>query len=175
MTVRYRYKTGMISVLVRVEHGVEPLAVTLSALVPAVAAGLVGDAVVIVRKPDPTIEAVADAVGATLLVEPDGSWRKGASVARRDWVLCLADGDVPSEGWIRVLERFIAVSPPERRFGRLARRHSFLRGLWTALEHAVAGRQVRAGDLIHRSLIADRSTPRPARVGAQIERDPVFG
>jgi hypothetical protein len=175
MAPRSGYKPAMISVLVRVEHGVEALAVTLSALVPAVAEGLVGDAVVMVRKPDPAVEAVADAVGATLLVEPEGSWRAGASIARREWVLCLTDGDVPSEGWIRVLERFIALSPPERRFGRLARRRSVLSGVWTALENAFAGRQVRDGDLVHRSVFAQRSAPRPARVGAQIERDPVFG
>jgi hypothetical protein len=165
----------MISVLVRVEHGVEALAVTLSALVPAVAAGLVGDAVVMIRKADSAVEAVADAVGATLLVEPEGAWDRGAAAAKREWILCLSDGDVPSEGWIRTLERFVALSPPDRRFGRLSRRRSALAHFSDAVRLIAGGRQVRAGDLVHRSLLRQRLRRRPARIGAAIERDPVFG
>jgi hypothetical protein len=164
----------MITAIVRVERGVEPLAVTLGALVPAVANGLVGDAVVLVRSPDAAVEAVADAVGASLHVDPDGAWERAARQARRDWILCLADGDVPSEGWIRALELFIASSPPDRRFGRLSRR-SGKRAFLEAVLHPFAGRQVRAGDLVHRSLLAGRPARRPRRVGAVIERDPVFG
>jgi hypothetical protein len=165
----------MISVLIRVEHGVEALAATLSALVPAVAEGLVGDAVVLVRRPDPSVATVADAVGANLVVEPEGSWQRGAAVARREWLLCLEDGDVPSEGWIRTLDRFIALSPPNRRFGRLSRRSARLgKGVRTALRSLAAPRRVRAGDLVHRSVLQEQVAQRPARVGAVIERDPVF-
>ena len=64
---------------------------------------------------------VADAVGATLVIDPSGGWSQGARAAKRDWLLCLADGDVPTEGWIRALDRFIALSPPDRLFGRLRR------------------------------------------------------
>ena len=44
----------MISVLVRVERGVEALAATLGSLVPAVRTGLVADAVVLARGPNET-------------------------------------------------------------------------------------------------------------------------
>ncbi|HEY8382954.1 MAG TPA: hypothetical protein VIL09_12475 [Microvirga sp.] len=168
----------MISVLVRVEHGVEALAVTLSALVPAVADGLVGDAVVLVRRPDEAVARVADAVGAGMVTAEGGAWRdgdawrEGARRVRRDWVLCLADGDVPSEGWIRTLDRFIALSPPERRFGRLARPSRPLRERLLAL---VRPRAVRPGDLVHRALLLEGVASRPVRVPAAIERDPVFG
>ena len=162
----------MISVLVRVDHGVEALAVTLSALVPAVADGLLADAVILARAPSDALERVADAVGATLVIDPSGGWSQGARAAKRDWVLCLADGDVPTEGWIRALDRFIALSPPDRLFGRLRRPRS----LADRARTLVAPGGVRAGDLVHRSLLLEPRRPaRPQRVAAAIVRDPVFG
>jgi hypothetical protein len=166
----------MISVLIRVEHGVEALAATLNALVPAVADGLIADAVVMSRRDDPAIAGVADAVGAMFVVEADDSWIPGAEAAKRDWILCLKDGDVPSEGWIRALDRFIAMSPPQGRFGRLSRRPATPAARLKAIVPALLGRdEVRAGDLVHKSLLRGAAAPRPARVQAVIERDPVFG
>jgi hypothetical protein len=166
----------MITVLIRVEHGAEALAVTLGALVPAVADGLVADAVVLASQPDARVASVTEAVGATLSEGPPSGWREGAMIAKRNWLLCLNDGDVPVEGWIRTVERFVALSPPERRFGRLERRPQGL--LAGALHHLsmIAGpRDVRAGDVVHRSiLIEGTSLARPARIRAWIERDPVF-
>src|SRR5690349_19411521 len=52
------YSIHMITVLVRVTHGPEALAATLGALVPAVAAGLIGDAVILTEKPDDTLAKV---------------------------------------------------------------------------------------------------------------------
>ena len=75
----------MITVLVRVSSGPEALAATLSALVPAVAAGLVGDAVILAHGQDETLAKVADAAGATLIVADDVSWADGAQAARREW------------------------------------------------------------------------------------------
>ena len=161
----------MISALVRVEHGVEALAVTLSALVPAVADGLLADAVILARDPGPAVERVADAVGATLVADPGGSWSAGARHARHDWILCLADGDVPTEGWIRALDRFIALSPPERRFGRLGR----AAGWRHRVRDLFRPSGVRAGDLVHRSLLLAGTARHPARIAAGIERDAVFG
>jgi hypothetical protein len=167
----------MISVLIRVEHGVEALAVTLGALVPAVAEGLIADAVVLAPAPDETLASVAEAVGAIFLVSPDMSWREGAAVAKRDWYLCLADGDVLTEGWIRSLERFVALSPPERRFGRLGRRPRTLpERIRRVAGTILSPHTVRAGDLVHRSLWSDQDRAhRPVRVAASIERDPAFG
>jgi hypothetical protein len=166
----------MISVLIRVEHGAEALAITLGALIPAVADGLVADAVVLVSRPDDAIATIVEAVGATMSVAPEPGWRQGAALAKRDWLLCLSDGDVPSEGWIRVVERFVALSPPDRRFGRLERRR---RGMFEGFRHRLRGLagagQVRAGDLVQRSALAEKARlGRPARIGARIERDPVF-
>ncbi len=162
----------MITVLVRVTHGPEALAATLSALVPAVAAGLIGDAVILAGKPDETLAKVADAVGATLVVG-QGAWTEGAKAARRDWLLCLDDGDVPQEGWIRVLDRFVALSKPEQGLARMRRRRA---GVARALTNLFADVKVRAGDLVHRRVLLNEVRPRmPVRLSATIERDPVFG
>ena len=48
-------------------------------------------------------------------------WSAGAAAARRDWLLCLEAGDVPGEGWIGAVERFVAFAG-EPRVGRLSRR-----------------------------------------------------
>src|SRR3712207_4537815 len=119
-----RYSVHMITVLVRVTHGPDALAATLSALVPAVAAGLIGDAVILADRQDDTLAKVADAVGATLVVAGRGSWTEGARAARRDWLLCLDDGDIPQDGWIRVLDRFVALSRPEQGLARMRRRRA---------------------------------------------------
>ncbi|QFU15829.1 glycosyltransferase family 2 protein [Microvirga thermotolerans] len=167
----------MITVLVRARRGPEALAVTLSALVPAVAAGLVGDAVVLSESPDRAVERVADAAGATLIAGHGASWREGARVARHEWLLCLDDGDVPEEGWIRVLERFVALGPRAGRLGRLRRRHpGILPGLRDLVRGLARRGEVRAGDLVHRRVLLEGQRPgRPVRIAAAVARDPAFG
>jgi hypothetical protein len=162
----------MISAVVRVEHGAEALAATLSALVPGVADGLVGDAVVLAAAPEGPVAEVADALGARLMVGVDRSWASGAQAARRDWILCLVDGDVPVDGWVGALDRFISASPAERRFGRLARRRA---PFAERLVGILGFREVRAGDIVHRDLLL-RGAPagRPIRVSAAIERGTMF-
>jgi hypothetical protein len=163
----------MITVLVRVTHGPEALAATLSALVPAVAAGLIGDAVILTGKQDETLEKVADAAGATLIVAERDSWIEGAKAARRDWLLCLDDGDIPQEGWIRVLDRFVALSKPEQGLARMRRQRT---GLLSAFINLFAGSRVRGGDLVHRRVLMNEvRASMPVRLSASIERDPVFG
>jgi hypothetical protein len=167
----------MITALILADGRLEALATTVSALVPAVAEGLVADAIVLSRDRDPQIERVAEAVGAAFLVAPAGEdpWAAGAVVARRDWVLCLGAGDVPSEGWMRAVDRFVALAPHDRRFGRLPRRHA---GIGARLRAVLAlGRRqaIRPGDVLHRSLLAEARRPRPITIGAYVERDPAFG
>ncbi len=169
----------MITALVRAEHGVEALAVTLSALVSGVAEGLVGDAVVLSARADDDVMRVTDALGATFVRLADGEdpWRRGAALAKREWVLCLDAGDVPTDGWIRAAERFIALSPPERRLGRFPRSAGTWRESlslrWQALR---AGGQIRAGDVARRALLMEgRRAERPVRIAGSIERDPIFG
>ncbi|HEV2558386.1 MAG TPA: hypothetical protein VGU45_07155 [Microvirga sp.] len=162
----------MITALIRAETSVEALAVTLGALIPGVVDGLIGDAVVLARRPDEALARVADTVGATLLPVDGDPWITGAQDAKRDWLLCLDDGDVPVEGWTRAIDRFIALSPPDRRFGRLGRP----RAPWLRRLSDLGPVRLRSGDLVHRSLLARPGIrlPRPVRVQASVERDPVF-
>lgn len=170
----------MITVVVRAERGVEALAVTLAALVPGAAAGLVADAVVLASAERDEVARLADAAGAAFVVAPrDASgWRAGAAVARREWLWLLSDGDVPGEGWIRAVGSFVDLAPLDgRALGRPSRRPLPLRA---RLEQLVEGRmgirRVRAGDLVRRDLLAAPAVKlRPFPLAATIERDPAFG
>lgn len=167
----------MITALVLAEPSrTEPLATTLAALVPAVADGLIGDAVVMSPSADGDVADLAEAVGATFLVAPSDPWAAGSSAARRDWVLCLAAGDFPSEGWVRALDRFIALAPADRRYGRLQRREAGFAQRLRALARLARPNTVRSGDLIHRSLLQDGGARmRPTAIAAFVERDPACG
>ncbi|MCB8820314.1 glycosyltransferase family 2 protein [Microvirga rosea] len=164
----------MITVLIRARRGPEALAVTLSALVPAVAAGLVADAVILTDKQDDAVDRVADASGATLTVS--SSWADGAKVARHEWLLLLDDGDIPQEGWIRVLERFVGLGGHRAGLGRLRRHGHGIHALIDAMKTLLRRRGPRAGDLVHRRILLDGArVGAPVRLPAAIARDPVFG
>jgi hypothetical protein len=160
----------MISVVIRAEHNIEALAATLRALIPGVVDGLVGDAVVLAPSSDDVLANVVDGVGATLAIDPALSWASGARIARREWILCLEAGDLLGEGWMTALDRFIALSPAGRGFGRLRRL-----GSWRArLRALVPARQVEAGDLVRRELLlSSAGAPgRAARIPAVVARAP---
>jgi hypothetical protein len=148
----------MLSALISVARpndpdAVDQLADSLGALVAGVAAGLVGDAVIIVPAHNPTIESVAEATGAKVVLRGRGAspWSAGAKAARRDWVLCLEAGDVPAEGWIRLLDRFIGTARPEVSLARLRRPHTGLPARIAARGERVIGATApRPGDLVRR-------------------------
>ena len=169
----------MISALILAERGGEALGLTLASLVPAVVAGLVGDAVLITPRQDPSVEAIADGVGASLVTLPQGTdpWCGGAAAARRDWLLCLEDGDVLADGWIRPLERFLAAAAAaDRGIGRLRRPSAGPAAMRDVVERWAGTRRPRAGDLVHRAwLDGARRRVRPVPIRARIERDPDFG
>lgn len=172
----------MISALIHVAKPADPdivdrLADTLGALVEGVAAGLVGDAVIIAPAHDPALDAVAEATGATFVIRGRGAapWSAGAKAARREWVMCLEAGDVPAEGWIRALDRFVGTVRPDVVLGRLRRSHAGLPARLAAKGESVIGVRVpRAGDLVRRAALtgAGLFSPRlkPRRVNARLER-----
>jgi hypothetical protein len=142
----------MITGLIHVERGVEALAVTLSALVPAVAEGLVGDAVVVAARHDASVEAVAEAMGAELLIlsEGDDPWAAASRRARGQWCFCLSDGDVPGEGWVRGLESFLRIADVAS-VGRLTRRPTpIATRMRNRFESATGRIAPRAGDVVHK-------------------------
>ena len=171
----------MISCAIQVTRPADPetierLADTLSALVAGVAAGLVGDAVIVSPDASDGLETVAEGCGATLVVCAPGTdaWQAAARAARREWLLCLEAGDVPAEGWIRTLDRFVGTARPETALGRLGRRPDGLRARLAASGERVLGvGRPRAGDLVRRDRLLSgppfrpRLTPNP--VGARLQ------
>ena len=97
------------------------------------------------------------------LVVRDVVWRKvSPEAARRDWVLCLEAGDVPAEGWIRTLDRFIGTARPEIGLGRLRRPHAALPTRIAARSERVVGvRRPRAGDVVRRDRLLGGPTLSP--------------
>ncbi|KAB1075202.1 hypothetical protein [Methylobacterium planeticum] len=173
----------MISALTYVARPADPdaidrLADTLSALVSGVAAGLIGDAVIVAGTACEAIDTVAEATGAAVVVRPRGvsPWVAGAKVARRDWVLCLEAGDVPAEGWIRSIDRFVGTVRPDVALARLRRPHAGLPQRLAAKGERVIGvATARPGDLVRRDRLmagpafSPRLKPRPLL--ARLERD----
>jgi len=156
---------------------VEHLADTLSALVEGVAAGLIGDAVIVAPTASMALDTVAEGSGARLVLHPDGAspWSAGANVARRDWILCLEAGDIPAEGWIRALDRFVGTARSGSDMARLRRPHAGLPGrVGAGWERVVGVKRPRAGDLVRRSAL-NGSAPfspriRPCLLPARLDR-----
>jgi hypothetical protein len=134
---------------------IDRLADTLSVLVSGVAGGLIGDAVIVAGRASEAVAAVAEATGATLVIHRTGNpYAAGAAAARRDWVLCLEAGDVPAEGWIRTLDRFVGTARPETGLGRLHRpAGSWLGRIRDRVEALAGARQARAGDVVRRDAL----------------------
>lgn len=137
------------------QDAIDRLADTLSALVAGVAAGLVGDAVIVTGAPSEAAATVAEATGAAILLHPGaGPYTAGAGLARRDWILCLEAGDVPAEGWIRTVDRFIGTARAETGLGRLRRPAAGWRTRALApIEALVGTRTARAGDVVRRDML----------------------
>ena len=172
-----RYLAVMITVIVRMERGVEALAATLAALVPGAAAGLVAAAVVVADDASTAVVRLADAAGAALVIASSGAeaWRTGAAAARREWIWCLLDGDVPAEGWMGHVERFIRLASAETRaLGRPSYRPlPFSNHAARLLEARTGARRVRAGDLLRRELLAALPFKvRPVPLPFAVEREP---
>ena len=165
----------MVTGLILAEGASEEVAMTLAALVPAVVEGLMGDAVIVARQADSALKSIAEVAGANLVIAPldTDPWRTGAIHARREWLLCLQSGEVPREGWMRAVERFLAIAPrrhqPLGRFSRRQAGHLFI----DLVDRVTGTRSVRAGDLARRDWLTARQPARvrPMRIGAVIERD----
>jgi hypothetical protein len=102
----------MLTAVIRVDGSVEALAATFSVLIPAVADGFLGHAVVIDAVGKPDIERLADATGASYLRAGGAEgWHLGAAQARGDWLLLLEAGDVPQVHWAHAVERHLILAP----------------------------------------------------------------
>jgi glycosyltransferase involved in cell wall biosynthesis len=100
----------MLSAIIATHESERTLVPTLSALVPAVATGLLREVIVAdAGSRDATAE-VAEIAGCRFMSsgEPLGARLKAAAVATRaPWLMFLRAGTVPEPGWIQAVERFM--------------------------------------------------------------------
>lgn len=159
----------MLTAVIRAETSASALAATFSVLIPAVAEGFLGHAVVVATEPDAEVERLADATGAVYLIAgtPD-IWRRGADQARGDWLLLLQAGDVPQPHWAQVVDRHLMLAPD--RPALIARRD--LAAAWRErVSLALNGRELRAGLVLpKRQGRAGRLEVSPRRLDCRRER-----
>ncbi|CAH1669608.1 hypothetical protein [Chelatococcus asaccharovorans] len=183
----------MISAVIRAGGNLEALAVTLAGLVPAVAEGILRDAVIVDDGTVPGVQDLAEAAGAAYVaVNGDdtlgedamvddalggGPWRAGAGVVKGPWFLLLAAGDLPGPNWIPALERFIRRARGDGAAPDIAlfpgADAGGLRGLAGALATRVTRRHALvAGMIVPRSVIqkGDAGGARLQRLSVKLER-----
>jgi hypothetical protein len=165
----------MLTALVHAASTPGALAATLSSLVPAVAEGLVSNAVVMLPVPDPDAERIADAMGATVVIAANGHWQAAAMTARGDWVLLLEAGEVPGHGWIAAVERHLLQQTAARQRSALLPVSGFAAGLTERLAVLLGPGKLRSGLVSsrrHASQGAGTGGGAPVRLSASRERMP---
>ena len=108
----------MLTAVIRSDGSQQALAATLAVLIPAVAEGFLGHAVIVDTIGSPETERAADATGARYLRASNGSaWRDGAAGARGERIVLFDAGDVPQPGtdhegnaWVQAVERHLLVA-----------------------------------------------------------------
>jgi hypothetical protein len=158
----------MLTAIVHATTAPGALAVSLSALVPGVAEGLISNAVVVAPGPEAHVEAIADAMGAHLVLAAERPWVVAAQAARSPWLLLLNAGETPEASWIDAIERHVmqagayglppAFLPPA----------GLLRGLAARARLVVSPRRADAGWLVsRRALVEGEHLPAPVWLPAQ--------
>lgn len=153
----------------RIGGSVEALAATFSVLIPAVADGFLGHAVVIDAVGHADIERLADATGASYLRAGGAEgWHLGAAQARGDWLFLLESGDVPQPHWAQAVERHLIVAPGTPALIPL-------RGVGGSLRERAAisfgPRRLRPGLIVPKGhVLAGRLGAAPRRLAARRER-----
>lgn len=158
----------MLTAVIRANGRAEALAATLSVLIPAVADGVIGHAVVIGTEEDGETERLADATGASYVAARNGaSWSLGVEQARGDWVFLLEAGDLPEPHWVAGVERHLLLAAalpalmPLRGLAALRE--------WGAV--SLRSRRVRAGLIApKKQLLSGRLPASPRRLAVRRER-----
>lgn len=159
----------MLTAVIRADGPAAALAATFSVLIPAVANGFLGHAVVVDAAGDAEIERLADATGASYLRAGGAEgWHLGAAEARGDWLILLDSGDVPQPHWAQVVERHLMLDPDRPALIPL-------RGVAGSLRERAAisfgARRLRAGLVLPKALVmAGRLDAAPRRLAVRRER-----
>ena len=169
----------MISVILPVLYDEPALIDTLSALVEAVADGVLRDAILIGPESDMT-DRMADAAGALRLTasgQREALIKQAAAHAKADWLMIVTPGTVPTGDWIRSLAEFLktAQSDDDAGFLPLIPKRGIkaaLLALYLNQKARVTGEvDPRLGLLIQKALLNTGRRPRLSRLeGAMLDR-----
>lgn len=101
----------MLTAVIRSDGSQQALAATLAVLIPAVAEGFLGHAVLVDTVGASETERAADATGARYLrASREQAWQDGAAQARGDRLVLFESGDVPQAHWVQAVERHLLVA-----------------------------------------------------------------
>jgi hypothetical protein len=159
----------MLTAVIRADGPPSLLAATFAVLIPAVADGFLGHAVVVDAGGDRDIERLADATGASYLrTGAAEGWHLGAAQARGDWLILLDAGDAPQSHWAQVVDRHLMLAPDSPALIPL-------RGVAGSLRERAAisfgARRLRAGLVVPKGLVlAGRLGGAPRRLSVRRER-----
>lgn len=159
----------MLTAVIRAGGSASALAATFSVLIPAVADGFLGHAVVIDAVGDGEIERLADSTGASYLRSSGTEgWHLGAAEARGDWLVLLDAGDVPQAHWAQAVDRHLLLHPelpaliPSRGVAGSLRERAAI---------SFGPRRLRAGLVVAKGLVlAGRLGGAPRRLAVRRER-----
>jgi len=160
---------AMLTAVIRADGPARALAATFSALIPAVAEGFLGHAVVVDADGEGEVERLADATGATYVraAVPE-SWHAGAAQARGDWLLLLSAGDILQPNWIQATERHLLLAPDRPALLPLS---GVAAGLKERAALSFGPRRLRAGLVVPKGLVlAGRLNAAPRRLSVRRER-----
>lgn len=102
----------MLTAVIRSDGSQQALAATLAVLIPAVAEGFLGHAVIVDTAGSADTERAADATGALYRrAGRERAWPEGAADARGDRVVLFDAGDTPQSHWVQVVERHLLTTP----------------------------------------------------------------
>jgi hypothetical protein len=159
----------MLTAVIRADGSTNALAATFSVLIPAVADGFLGHAVVVDAAGDAEVERLADAMGASYLRAGGAEgWHLGAALARGDWLILLDAGDAPQPHWTQAVDRHLLMQPDMAALIPL-------RGVAGSLRERAAisfgARRLRAGLVLPKgTVLAGRLGAGPRRLSVRRER-----
>lgn len=159
----------MLTAVIRSDGSQQALAATLAMLIPAVAEGFLGHAVLVDTVGSPETERAADATGARYLRASHAqAWQDAAAHARGDRLVLFDAGDVPQAHWVQAVERHLLVAAGKP---ALIPARGIPASLRERIVFSVGGRGLAAGLVMPKAMaLAGRLDRAPVRLPVLRER-----
>jgi hypothetical protein len=159
----------MLTAVIRSDGSQQALAATLAVLIPAVAEGFLGHAVLVDTVGSPETERAADATGARYLRASHAqAWQDAAGQARGDRLVLFDAGDVPQAHWVQAVERHLLMAAGKP---ALIPSRGMAASLHERMLFAVGGRGLGAGLVMPKAMaLTGRLDRAPVRLPVLRER-----